>query len=146
MRQLQHIERGTWHESAFVTRAEPPLGMPISAGWLAAESLLERMFRAVSVSSATTAGAAAWPASSGRGQRGGMARLERAVSLLSMPGCLTAASSTCWIYCYGLATSSTMKMSRRRSCPQPELLSSRLIRTSISVADVVMTCTANSSG
>jgi hypothetical protein len=26
---LRHIERGTWHENAFVTRAEPPLGAAV---------------------------------------------------------------------------------------------------------------------
>jgi hypothetical protein len=30
---LRHIERGTWHENAFVTRAEPP----DRRGWLVAD-------------------------------------------------------------------------------------------------------------
>ena len=39
---LGHIERGTWHESAFVTRAEPPYLRADPGSWLAVDAAPER--------------------------------------------------------------------------------------------------------
>jgi hypothetical protein len=36
---LRHIERGTWHENAFVTRAEPPICTLVVIGGQAGEGV-----------------------------------------------------------------------------------------------------------